>query len=223
MTVYCVRTWASLREPQESAAPGLVAGDAALDSSLSAGDNLLARVGLTEQLRTLRARDVPKKSCLAVKHLPTGAVALGVSDRQLRTSLKQLLGLSKSTVTCSLTHLCGNRAPKWLAQRIPPEQHLRPIPHSEVAALALTDAPLELNTLTTVPKHRHKQQHPQQHAHSNASSPAVALKRPPEPPTTAPPGAPMPVSVPAPQPMSATPGNDLLMQQQEVPYKRQRC
>lgn len=167
MSVYCVRTWASLREPQEGAAPGLVAGDTALDSSLSAGDNLLARVGLTEQLQTLRARDVPKKSCLAVKHLPTGAVALGVSDRQLRTSLKQLLGLSKSTITCSLTHLCGNRAPKWLAQRIPSEQHLSPIPHSDVAALALTDAPLELNTLTTAPKHRHKQQ---QHTHSSSNS-----------------------------------------------------
>ena len=146
--MYCVRTWASLHA---APAGGL---------TVSAGEDLLARVGLTEQLRELRTRAVPDKYRFAVRHLPRGAVDSCVSDRRLQSTLRELLAPLPPDFCTGFPRDPGQseRTMKWIAQNAPPANALRqidlePVPQSEVAALALSDAPLHLNPLKPRVKH----------------------------------------------------------------------
>lgn len=146
--MYCVRTWASLHA---APAGGL---------TVSAGEDLLACVGLTEQLRELRTRAVPDKYRFAVRHLPRGAVDSCVSDRRLQSTLRELLAPLPPDFCTGFPRDPGQseRTMKWIAQNAPPANALRqidlePVPQSEVAALALSDAPLHLNPLKPRVKH----------------------------------------------------------------------
>lgn len=171
--MYCVRTWKSLHE---APAGGL---------AVSAGEDLLARVGLTEQLRELRSRTVPDKYRFAVRHLPRGAVDSCVSDRRLQSTLRELLEPLPADFCTGFPRDAGQseRTMKWIAQNAPPASALRqidlePVPQSEVAALALSDAPLRLNPLKPRTKH---------HAPAPAAAPFAAPA----------PVTPVPASVPA--------------------------
>ena len=187
MSVYCVRTWASLHEPP---AGGL---------AVSAGEDLLARVGLTEQLRELRSRAVPDKYRFAVRHLPRGAVDSCVSDRRLQSTLRELLEPLPADFCTGFPRDAGQneRTMKWIAQNAPPANALRqidlePVPQSEVAALALSDAPLRLNPLKPRAKHHAAPAAPAPVAAAPAptpgapgtaapAAPALGTKRPPDP------------------------------------------
>ena len=172
MSVYCVRSWSSLYEPNAdsgdgSGAPSVPNGSgqsATLDNSITAGEDLLARFGLTDQLRQLRSRQVPDKYRFAVKHLPCGAVDSCLSDRRLRKTLRELLeplpegfhtGFPQDGDQKEHTMKCI----AMKASKAPPVNTLGPleletITPNTISALALSDTPLVLNPLKLHSKKR---------------------------------------------------------------------